>query len=218
MDRLAGDHASRCTAAHPSAVHDEGENDLHHHGARKGFEIAMSQEGLESRGSFGDDDHRRVFNMKGENPMNSSWVGPAFIAIPIQTPSPKKRNFKTSALPERSSYSPSRKAPHPDSNDELTLVGEHSTTIVSALALLRLAQWIEKRPEQGGAECSSPKSPPALYGADRDSESADTAVGQALANSAGTVQAGDSSCCSENDRQSLESSLIRSRSSKRGGE
>ena len=58
MDRFAGDHARSIAAAHPAAVHHERQDDSHHHDPGERFEVAMSQEGLESRSSFGDDNHR----------------------------------------------------------------------------------------------------------------------------------------------------------------
>jgi hypothetical protein len=43
--------------AHPAAVHDECQDDSHHHGSRQRLDFGVAQEGLEFGGGFGDDNH-----------------------------------------------------------------------------------------------------------------------------------------------------------------
>jgi hypothetical protein len=58
-------------------MHDECEDETHHHHPYERTERGVSQKGLERWHGFGDNDHCVAFIVKGEKSMNSSWVGHA---------------------------------------------------------------------------------------------------------------------------------------------
>jgi len=61
VDGCGGNRTGSGTTALPAAADDESQDDSHHPGSCKRFEVRVVQAGLEFYGSFEDDDHRRGF-------------------------------------------------------------------------------------------------------------------------------------------------------------